>query len=461
MKYNSLKGFKVRSEYLSVQSPEVWPLPSYPNPLAFAHAEWDDLRWLSPFEDRGAFLLDFCRNPRDSIIMGGKETGKSLTLSILAIWLMLYTNLKTIGIIAGSEDQAKVTYAHLRRLLRSGKSTASWLESEPREAKCNIIGGGRVWVYSASYYSAHGEHPHVVIGDEAVLASRAQRGEILMGALASVTTGGVRILASAPYFHDRIVMPIWEKATEQGYTRYGPWRKHPFRELTEPFVTKVKVRPWLDLETQVAEARRAYHDPNSHYRSFWLGELQVGTGDVFAPEQVEACIQTYDIKPILKAEKALGVDTGFGSSLFGVVGVERRDDKKHVILAEQYERPNFNKMAYGIADVYSEDGYDVVYVDASNPAFIEQLEVLGVEVEKVVFGREVRDMISYARQDVENGELLIDPGFPELIDQMKNARWDASGSKMDKTGASLDEVDALLCALRYWAERPVGPVVAV
>ncbi len=436
--------------------PVLETLPAWTDPITFAQQEWEGLDWLSEKEDRGAFLAEFWKDPRDSIIMGAKETAKSLTLSILAIELMLYTPLKTIGIIAGSEDQAKITYGHIRRLLHSGKHTPAYLEEEPLAVNARLKDGREVRVYASSYYSAHGWHPHVVMADEAVLASKTQGGEVLSGALASVTTGGVRIMASAPYYQDPIFMETWRNADEWGYKRYGPWMKHPWEELKEPFIHEVDRRPWIKpFSVQVDEARRAMANPSSNYMVFWLGQPQAGTGDVFRPDSIDLCTEPYDLAPRAEFTKSIGIDTGFASSMFAVCGIEDRGDALYVIMAEEYERPNFNDMAVAITNAYVQGGYTDSFCDASNKPFSDLLGQLGIYTERVAFGTELPPMISSTQLFFEQRRLRIHPRFRTLIWQLKNARWAKGGRKIDKTGKStMDSVDALMCALRRWTKEP-------
>mgnify|MGYP001600940587 CR=1 FL=1 len=428
----------------------------------FARSEWTGFEWLTPEDDRGRFLLDFINSVEDAIVMGGKETAKSLTFALLAIWWMLSkpAPIRDVGIIAGSEPQAKVTYTHLRKLLLSAAHSQVFLAEEPLNIRCNLRNGAESWVYAASFYSAHGKHPGLMIGDEAVLASQSQDGEVLKGALASVTTGGRRVMGSAPYFEDAIFMQTWRKAEEYGYRRYGPWRKHPWQELQEPYVTPISRRPWLTIDEQINEALRALKDPNSNYRCFWMGELEAGVGDIFPAVKIDLISEVrYSLEPIVGCRKALGVDTGFRSSKFAVVGVEERDGLLYVILGEEYERPSFNEMARAVAKLFFDDHYETVYVDASDPAFIDQLRHYGVSVEEVVFTHMNR-MIGSTRFYIEQEKLKVDKGFPDLIWQLKNARYAKSGLKIDKTGVSqYDSVDALFCALEYWAKPSSEPVV--
>ena len=460
LKFFLSAGKGAAEQQLSFTNGETIRLPER-DPIKFAKNEWPGFDWLSPEEDRGHFMQTLAKEPKDSLVIGAKETAKSLTFSLMAIYFMLNTRYKTHGIIAGSEDQAKVTYAHLRRLLLSGKHTRSMLNGEPRAVEASLVNGAKVWIYAASYYRAHGRHPDVLWADEAVLGSSAAKGEVLKGALESVTSGGFRVMGSAPYYYDSVFMPTWKEAEERGWQRFGPWRKHPWEELKEPFETPVNRRPWLDLEVQVNEAKRAMQNPLSNYRVFWLGELQAGVGDVFKPEQVDAILAEYDYHPISGCKKSLGVDTGFGSSQFGIVGLEQRDDTIYVTIAEQYERPNFNEMARAIAQAVLDDGYESCYVDASNPSFIEALKRLGVQVTPVVWARELPTMISSTQMAIEIKQIRIHRGFPDLIFQLKNARWAPNGRKILKTAEnSFDLGDAFMAALTRWREREPAPAAS-
>lgn len=454
-------GFEELEDVLKAKPIPGTALPPKTDPVTFAKQEWNGFDWLSPQEDRGRFMIDFIDSKEDAIVMGAKETAKSLTFSILVIWFQLYTKQKVWGIIAGSEDQAAITYRHYSRLLRTGKHTRSFLVTEPRATTVQLTNGARTWIYAASYYRAHGEHPDGLIADEAVLASRAQDGEVLKGALGSVTTGGRRIMGSAPYQQDTIFMPTWRDAPERGYRRYGPWRKHPWAELEPPFATVVNRRPWIPIEKQIEEAKLAMLSPLSNYSVFWIGDPEAGTGDVFKPDKVDGIVAEYDVMPTKAFNKALGVDPAFGSSLFGLCGIEERNGALHVILSEAYERPSFDDMARAIAKVYHEDAYDCIYADSSNKPMIEELQNYGCRVEAVSFSTENKEMIASTQFFIDKRppQLLIDKGFPELIHELKNAQWAKGGTKLDKAGQlTLDRLESMECALRHWTRESRYPV---
>lgn len=431
-------------------------------PAEWARHQWPyGLSWLTDTDERGRFLNGFARNPQHSILIGAKDTGKSLTFALLSLWWMTHQplpRLRNVGLIAGSEEQAKITYRHLRNLSLSARDSEKWLAKPPKEIEIHLRNGARCWVYASSYYSAHGEHPGLVIADEGVLASRSQEGEVLKGALASVATGGYKILGSAPYHYDSVFMPTWDHAEERGYRRHGPWRKHPWEELAFPYLTPVNRRPWLTLPEQIQAATEALKDPNENYRVFWVGELSYGVGNLFPAGRVDEILGDYPLEPVSGARKALGVDTGFGSSRFALLGVEERDSMLHVLVAEEYERPDFNEMAGAVAQLYHDDHYDAVLVDASNPEFIRTLEKWRCDVVPVVFARRLPSLIGYLLACVDPQRLRIHRVFQSLLHQLRNAQWNASGRGLEKGGSlTLDSVDALMCALQYWAAPEPTP----
>ena len=406
------------------------------------------------------------------VILGAKETAKSLYFAAFALWSMIFWSYKLgrtvdVGFIAGSEDQAKIDLDYLT--LRSDKGLAfngrrtKEIVLKATEHGLTLKNGSEAWVYSASYYSAHGKHPLLVLGDEAVLASKPAGGQILEGVLQSIATGGRGVLASALYWNDKIFCDIWNNAPDRGYVRIGGidgWLKHPYDQEGKP----LSRRPWLTLDDQIRESKLAQMDPNSRYEVFWRNILEAGIGDVFPPAKVDELIEDYSLEPTAGAKKALGVDTGFGSSLFGITGIEERDGILHVILSEAEERPSFPEMAEQIANLYHLDGYYTIFVDASNPAFIRELNSKGCSVVPVPFQKELSDMLSSGRFLVERRprQLLIDRGFPDLIWELKNAQFDSTGKKVDKTKSStFDRLDSWLCALRMWTGLKTGRPAAV
>ena len=110
-------------------------------------------------------------------------------------------------------------------------------------------------------------------------------------------------------------------------------------------------------------------------------------GNVFHTRDIEAAIekgrQLVSREPknysTIYSQKSVGLDPGFGSSNFGVCITELVDGLIHVLHAEEYQRPDFNKMidiTVDLLDKYSItfEGRSRIFVDGANPSFIRALK---------------------------------------------------------------------------------------
>jgi hypothetical protein len=100
-------------------------------------------------------------------------------------------------------------------------------------------------------------------------------------------------------------------------------------------------------------------------------------GNVFSSQSIDNCQKIkYNPNNInSNAKKTIGVDAGFGSSNFAIVVTQFVDGKIQVILAEEYERPNFAAMINRIWEIKQKCGYiSNIYVDAANPEVWESLK---------------------------------------------------------------------------------------
>ena len=125
------------------------------------------------------------------------------------------------------------------------------------------------------------------------------------------------------------------------------------------------------------------------YPAYYEAEFLVGFGNLFISEIVD---QTQQLGNIYKFEsdkidpytpKALGIDYGMGSSRTAFVLLENLDNRIiRVLLAEQYDRPQFHDMvarAFDIMSQYNIKRVGKVYVDNSAPEFIRELKIMAGE----------------------------------------------------------------------------------
>jgi hypothetical protein len=174
--------------------------------------------------------------------------------------------------------------------------------------------------------------------------------------------------------------------------------------------------------------------------------------------------------------KALGIDTGFGSSKTAIVGITFVDEKIVVTYSKEFIDADYNEMIALIANLYS-DQYNSqyktnIFIDGSNPEFTRTLrQTLGLDSdpypkhknavrteELTEFGRVIPvnfglmgiTMLSHLQHVGSEGVLAIsEEKHPELITQLTIAEH--RDHRLEKSPTiSFDLLDALrLCLLNY------------
>ncbi|MFL6403602.1 MAG: hypothetical protein ACJ71M_09015 [Nitrososphaeraceae archaeon] len=126
------------------------------------------------------------------------------------------------------------------------------------------------------------------------------------------------------------------------------------------------------------EIERAKQSPSfeREYNLKYLGII----GNVFHTKDIEAAIEKgrkYSpdaVSPM--SSKSMGIDPAWGSSAFGIVVTRWVDGGTIQILhADEYRRPDYNKMLSVVYRLMSKYDVDKVYVDGANPSFIRSLKL--------------------------------------------------------------------------------------
>jgi hypothetical protein len=176
-----------------------------------------------------------------------------------------------------------------------------------------------------------------------------------------------------------------------------------------------------------------------------------GSGDIF--EGIEGIIEEYDLNVIGGRGGCYG-DPAFGSSNFGVLGGEIRDNLLYVTEANEFPRPSPSAML----DVIEEMAHrynDNCKIDSAHPGFIRDLEERGIPALPINFGLQIRDhesanmqslrskMTINASQMVKNGKVRIHPNHTKLLAQMRSAQFDGKGG-IDKSELNADVLDCFI-----------------
>ena len=199
-----------------------------------------------------------------------------------------------------------------------------------------------------------------------------------------------------------------------------------------------------------------------------------GTGNVFLHEKIEAAIRQYefDIPTIHSCAVSIGVDPGFGSSRFGIVVLALINDMIHVLEAEEHTRPEFDVMIDRVFDLKVKYQAAKVYIDESDPAFVNGLKLAinentdyvnvkalanrdkvklsdRMDIVPVNFRTDGRKMLTMLQSFMSKEGIKIHPRFDSLISQCRTAK--EINGKLDKSVIENDVFDALqlACVMYY------------
>ena len=178
-----------------------------------------------------------------------------------------------------------------------------------------------------------------------------------------------------------------------------------------------------------------------------------GTGDVY--ESLDNIITEYDLTVVGGRSGCYG-DPAFGSSNFGVLGAEIRDDILYITEANEFPRPSPSAMLDVMEDMAHRYNSNCK-IDSAHPGFIRDLEERGIPALPINFGLQIRDhesaniqslrskMAINSAQMVKMGKVRIHPSHTKLISQLRAAQFDKKGG-INKEELNFDIGDCFIMA---------------
>ena len=163
-------------------------------------------------------------------------------------------------------------------------------------------------------------------------------------------------------------------------------------------------------------------------------------GNIFNTDLVNAITTEYDLS-VKNGEKILAIDPAYGSSNFAIVGGEKIDGIIQIKLCELIEMASPTAMAERIVKLA--ETYPTVLVDSAGTGLITDLQLKGIEANKMVFSKLLNDMTINASRLVKEKQVIIHPAFNDLISDLKAVRYNSKGHP-DKTKLLFDLGDAFL-----------------
>ena len=227
-------------------------------------------------------------------------------------------------------------------------------------------------------------------------------------------------------------------------------------------------------QSQIELARKS-PDFGREFELAYLGVL----GNVFSPQSIENC-QKIEYNPqqvVPNCRVSLGCDPSFGSSKFAIVATRFVDGKIQVVIAEEWDRPDFQSMLDRIWEIKQEIGLSACYVDAANPEIWTGLKRMFNEpysesymsdkmswyrknnldpanhmrIIPTPFNPEGKKMLQHCKSLLEDSKqlVLIDKRFDKLLTSLRTAV--AEEYKLKKEDTSYNDIlDAFMLSLQYY-----------
>jgi hypothetical protein len=235
------------------------------------------------------------------------------------------------------------------------------------------------------------------------------------------------------------------------------------------------------------DAAKASPSFEREYNLKYLGLI----GNVFHTKDIDRAQEKGAKYPVgyvnTYTEKSMGIDTGFGSSNFGICITEKIDGLINVVYAEEFVRPDFNQMIDTAVSLISKYNMRLtngcnIYVDGSNPAFIRALKQRVYEdteykrqidiwksdngvnritldwlrynmfVLPINFSQEHKQMLTFSKELLEygTGYMAINPSHTKLITALRTAVEKGEG-QLDKEPTSYNDLfDSFRMSLQRW-----------
>jgi hypothetical protein len=220
------------------------------------------------------------------------------------------------------------------------------------------------------------------------------------------------------------------------------------------------------VSQEFLDAERTRH--GSLYSKFYDAQFVASGGNVFRLEDIQAAelmgLQ-YDPEDAMFLEmfypKCLSVDPGFGSSKFAILLSQLRNGKIEILLADEYNQPNFVDMASTVFGIIAKYNVTKTFVDAANPEFAKQLKQslneynytiinkvedalnTGQKIVPVNFATLQTSMLTKVQSLVAAHHIAIHKRFNSLLVEMRIAEEVNGKLQKYQQGKTLDLIDAL------------------
>jgi len=398
------------------------------HPSLFFKEVWKHRGW-RPTIDQAKFLEDMADDSNKFVLIcSACGVGKTLTLATLSLWFTtVYARVENspqqVMIASGSKKQSDVMYNYIIEMINNNAWIRELLAQEPTKTKTLFKDGSWIMPSPASEKFIWGEHPNVMIIDEAVLT----KDIILIDAVFRIAPQRHcrLIVCSTPYDYMSFFVDLWMNEEKYPQFRRYHWSSKNAYWISQDIVDFMKTLP------------------EDEYRIRWLGIPTPSFSSYFPLNQLKACriMDEQEIENELRGEGEfyMGVDWGWQHPT-AIVVVKRKGKSLVVVYAEQRSRLSGDEAIEWVRQVAKDYMVNEIYCDSEARWEVMRLQNLGLPAVPIKFHTEKKPMLSNLRSLINTQSLKIPSNMQDLLTQL--ARYNPNRKKDD------DLVDALMLACR-------------
>jgi len=393
---------------------------------------YEEITGHPPFPYQAEFLNQMADlGNQYALISAGRGTGKTESLSILAIWYVFVLPLTDPGtpmkvvILAGSEKQAKICYSYVVKFIHKINFLANSLAKEPTENEVLFKDGSYIRPLTASEKSVRGPHPDLLIIDEACQAND----ELITAAMPMIgTSPNPRLVfSSTPDVYYSLFVKILNGTKEFTEFQRFVWSAEDCPIIGKGFLSSQ--RKWLD---------------SGKFGIEYLGVPYSFSGRVFPLEQLKECVKHRGLVREKEGPLYAGVDWGHSPAPTVLTIAQEitrgKENRWRVIHTSSYLAENFATVLNKLEKIAKMHEVLALYCDSSHPGENQRLAAKGLPVFPIKFKSQKNRMLSNLKALVENQTIEIDGEreYP-LVAQMRDYSYD--------TKRNDDFVDSLMLAV--------------
>src|SRR5215216_453093 len=318
---------------------------------------------------------------------------------------------------------------------------------------------------------------HVHISDIAVV-NEDYAGAVRTTLTRLANTDGSMIIETPPAGPSGLIYEMWQKAHE-GTDLENP--EGQFKTIQLDY--RVAVAAEVISDEKIREYKQQF---GSEFPRYFEGQFIAGGGNVFSPQEIdraEMLGRTVDYERFVpEADKAMGIDPGFGSSKFAIVITQLTNGRAEVIYAREFANSTPTLMLEEAARMAQRYYVTTVFIDGWNAGYIRDLKALlndnpegwehqlrelrkhndddfraflnraarqNIRVLPINFGPHGKEMLTHAQAMLADAYVAIHPDFSSLLAQMRSAT--EVNRDLNKSSKNpLDLIDALRLNLMFY-----------